>query len=188
MRAISSALPLDELKWGPLVLTAGKLEELWEKTKQFPQVFADFSRGSYEAFAAKFFVPQNVFIDIGPGLGLAAGIATKPGLDTVLHLVMFDRRLRGREPLFKDIMRYFFQHLKLRRMTAMIAEDCVTAAKLVGRLGFKHEGCMKKSILRGGKLLDTHIFGILSEELDAPQVSAPAEGSIADTATIVGAG
>lgn len=184
-RAITSVPPLDDLKWGPLVLTEHKLEDLWKKTQEFPQVFDDFSKGSYENFAAKFFVPQNVFIDIGPGLGLAAGFAVKPGLDAVLHLVMFDRRLRGREPLFKDIMSYFFKHLKLRRMTAMIAEDCVTAIKLVDRLGFKHEGCMKKSILRGGHLYDTHIFGILSEELDATPANARPEGPIADKPAIV---
>jgi hypothetical protein len=134
--------------------------------KKFPQVFDDFSKGDYDNFISQFFVPNNVFIDIGPGLGLAAGFAVKPGLDAVLHLVMFDRRLRGREGIFREIMEYFFKHLQLKRMTAMIADDCLTARKLVQRLGFKEEGCMKKSILREGLLHDTYIYGILREEMD----------------------
>jgi hypothetical protein len=154
------------LKWEVLVLTKEKLDHLWEQVRQFPKVFDDFSKGNFDDFARRFFIPNNVFIDIGPGLGLAAGFAVKPGLDAVLHLVMFDRRLRGREMVFREIMSYFFKHLRLRRMTAMIADDCQTAIKLVERLGFKEEGRMKRAVLRDGKLHDQLIYGILVEEMN----------------------
>lgn len=165
METTSEPLP-DKLWWGALVLTEEKIKYLWEQMQRFPIVFDDFSKGNYENFLSKFFVPSNVFIDIGPNLGLAAGFATKPGLDSVLHLVMFDRRLRGREETFKEIMGYFFDKLKLRRMTAMIADDAIFAKRLVMRLGFKEEGCMRKSILRDGEFKDTYVYGILREEMN----------------------
>ena len=103
-------------------------------------------------------------MDIGPGKGLAAGFAVRPGLDAVLHLVMFDGRLRGREGLFREILEYYFKSLKLRRMTVMLSEDARTGIKLAERMGFKLEGTMRKSIKRDGKLFDTRIYGILYEE------------------------
>lgn len=168
--AIATAVkkwPQDEspLRWEPLVLTDEKVRFIWDQLQQFPLVFDDFSKGRYDDFVAKFFVPNNVFIDVGPGVGLAAGFAVKPGLDAVLHLVMFDRRLRGRESTFKEIMAYFFQRLQLHRMTAMIADDARTAVKLVERLGFKLEGTMRGALLREGRYIDQHIYGILREEM-----------------------
>ena len=173
------------LTWQPLVLSEQKVRDLWEQIQQFPQVFDDFSKGRYDEFVRHFFVPTNVFIDIGPGLGLAAGFGVRPGLDAVLHLVMFDRKLRGREPVFRSIMDHFFRKLNLRRMSALIADDCLTACKLCERLGFKLEGRMKKSILRDGQYHDTMIYGILREEFDGAMSTAqstrPAAAEAADT-------
>lgn len=168
------------LKWEPLVLTREKVDYLWEQIRQYPQVFDDFSKGDKDSFVHKFFVPNNIFIDIGPGVGLAAGFAVRPGLDTVLHLVMFDRRIRGREHTFLEIMQYFFKGLKLRRMTAMVSSDNPMLKKLVERLGFKLEGNMRSSVMRDGKICDTFIYGILREELDDTMSSAQSTGSITD--------
>ena len=163
----SEPSPVDVIRWQPLVLTPGKLEFLWKQFQRFPIAFDDFHRGNYDEFVKPFLAPQNVFVDIGPNLGLAAGFAVKPGLDAVLHLVMFDRRLRGREPLFKEIMRYFFDALKLRRMTAMLADDATTGVKLVERLGFHLEGTMRCAILRDGQYHDCLIYGIFREEVQS---------------------
>jgi len=164
MRAIS--LEQSQLSWGPLVLTEEKINYLWAKLHEFPQVFDDFGRSDFNGFVAKLLNKNNIFLDIGPGIGLACGMAIRPGLDTVLHLVMFDRRLRGRELIFLDIMGHFFRVLQLRRMTVMLTADNRTAIKLVQRLGFIQEGCMRNAIKRDNQLLDVEIFGILREEFD----------------------
>lgn len=154
----------EPIRWEPLVLTREKLAYLWEQIKNVPQVFDDFSRDDFEQFAGKFFIPNNVFVDIGPGVGLGAGFGVRPGMDAVLHLVMFDKRLRGREPVFKEIIQHYFSTLKLRRMTACISSDNPVGIKLVKRLGFKEEGCIRQAIKRDGKFHDQHIFGMLREE------------------------
>ena len=159
-----SAVVSEDLKWEPLVLTAAKISDLWKALQNFPIVFDDFSKGNFNDFFAKLCSPYNIFVDIGPGKGLAAGFAVRPGLDAVLHLVMFDGRLRGREGLFREILEYYFKSLKLRRMTVMLSEDARTGIKLAERMGFKLEGTMRKSIKRNGELFDTRIYGILREE------------------------
>ena len=162
------------------MLTEHKVQYLWNQISQFPQVFDDFSKGNYEEFARQFFVPNNVFIDIGPELGLAAGFNVRPGLDTTLHLVMFDRRLRGRESVFRDIMAYYFRAFKLRRMSAFIAADCLPGIKLIERLGFKLEGVMRKAVLRDRQYHDWKIYGILQEELHEAHTK-PVDGPSAST-------
>lgn len=162
-----TSLEQPQLKWGPFIATEQAVKDLWEKLQEFPQVFDDYGKDDFESFLGKIMHRNNIFIDIGPGVGLACGFAVRPRLDLVLHLVMFDRRLRGREELFMEIMDYFFQKLQLRRMTAMIADDCKTAIKLVQRLGFQLEGIMREALKRDGKLYDVQLYGILQEEFDA---------------------
>lgn len=167
MEITSESRPREDLRWELLVLTPEKLQWLWERMQEFPQAFDDFSKGSFDDFYKGFLVRSNIFIDIGPGLGLGAGFGVRPGLDAVLHLVMFDKKLRGREWLFLDILGYFFDHLKLRRMTIIASDDNKTAIKLANRLGFKLEGTMRQSLLVDGKYIDQLIYGMLREELNA---------------------
>jgi hypothetical protein len=136
---------------------------------EFEIAWDDFSRGDFDGFVERLMRPDSIFVDIGPGIGLACGAGVRPRLDMVLHLVMFDRRLRGRESLLKEIIGYFFDKLQLRRVTCVIGEDAKTALKLVSRLGFVHEGTMRHAILRGGKYIDAQVFGMLKEELEWPQ-------------------
>ena len=181
---MTSSLPESSselLKWEPLVLTEDKIRWLWDQMQQFPQLWDDFNRNDFDTFVAKLMYARNIFVDIGPGIGIAAGMGVKPGLDMVIHLVMFDRRLRGREPTFLAILHEFVSLLKLQRVTAIIPQDCTLAIRLVKRLGFTEEGMLKNATIRDGKLLNVYVFGLLKDELDA-KVSARASGSPASTA------
>lgn len=159
-------IPIEEkLTWEPLVLTQERVNELWLKMKDFPAAFDDFSSGDFDAFFRQLTSPRNVFLDIGDGRGLACGTNVRPRMDAALHLIMFDRRLRGREELFLEIIRAMFGQFRLRRMTAILANTARTGIKLVERLGFKHEGVMREAMLIDGKYVDVHVYGILREEV-----------------------
>src|SRR6266403_299226 len=99
------------LRWELLVLTPERVATLWELVQKFPIIFDDFGRGNYKAFIAKLMDPHNAFVDIGPGLGLACLMGIRPRLDATVHVVMFDRKLRGRESTFKEILAYAFEKL-----------------------------------------------------------------------------
>jgi L-amino acid N-acyltransferase YncA len=136
--------------------------------RQYPQVFDDVIPRTFEAFKEGMLAPTNQFYEIVQGeetLGLAAATQVRPRLDANMHVVMFDRRLRGREPVLLAAMRDFALRAQLRRMTVILPEDNRTAIKLVGRLGFKLEGVVRKAHLRDGIYRDCHLFGILAEEL-----------------------
>lgn len=156
------------MEYRPLVLTNGKLEYLWNRMRMYPQVFDDIIPRTFGAFKETMLAPTNQFYEIVEGeetIGLAAATQVRPTLDANMHVVMFDRRLRGREPVLLEALRDFGIRAKLRRMTVALPEDNRTAIKLVGRLGFKLEGVMRKAHLRDGIYRDYHIFGILAEEL-----------------------
>ncbi len=156
------------MEYRPLVLTNGKIEELWNRMKLYPQVFDDVIPRTMEAFRENLLAPTNQFYEFVEGedvIGLAAATQVRPKLDANLHLVMFDRRLRGREPIITEALQEFAVRAKLRRMTVVLPEDNKTAIKLVLRLGFKPEGVMRKAHVRDGIYRDYHIFGILLEEL-----------------------
>lgn len=159
---------LEAPTYRPLVLSKGKLEYLWDRMRQYPQVFDDVIPRTFEAFKEGMLAPTNQFYEILLGdetIGLAAATQVRPRLDANMHVVLFDRRLRGREPVLLDALRDFGIRAKLRRMTVVLPEDNRTAIKLVGRLGFKLEGVMRKAHLRDGIYRDYHVFGILAEEL-----------------------
>jgi hypothetical protein len=169
------------MEFKPLVLVNGKLEYLWNRMRMYPQVFDDIIPRTFEAFKETMMAPTNQFYEIIEGeetIGLAAATQVRPTLDANMHVVMFDRRLRGREPILLEALRDFGIRAKLRRMTVALPEDNRTAIKLVGRLGFKLEGVMRKAHLRDGIYRDYHIYGILAEELYSYSDSgrpAPAE-------------
>ena len=156
------------MEYRPLVLVSGKLEYLWNCMRMYPQVFDDVIPRTFEAFKETMLAPNNQFYEILEGeetIGLAAATQVRPTLDANMHVVMFDRRLRGRESVLLEALRDFGIRAKLRRMTVALPEDNRTAIKLVGRLGFKLEGVMRKAHLRDGIYRDYHIYGILAEEL-----------------------
>ena len=155
----------ERLSWELLVLTPERVEKLWEQVQQFPIIFDDFGKGDYKSFVAKLTDRRNAFVDIGPGLGLACLMGIRPRLDATVHVVMFDRKLRGRESTFKEILAYAFERLALRRITAVVSSDATLAAALAQRLGFHREGTMRQAMLREGHYVDVEIYGLLREEL-----------------------
>src|SRR5215467_6891395 len=159
---------LPTLTFRPLILTKGKLEHLWENFSKYPQAFDDIIPRTFEEFKNGLMAPYNQFYEFLQGdetIGLASATNVRPWLDASMHLVMFDRRLRGREDLLKSAMADFMFRGQLRRLTAQIPEDNKTGLKLVTRLGFKLEGIIRKAHLRDGIYRDYHVFGILREEL-----------------------
>jgi len=160
-----SRLPEDALEWHPLVLTTEKIRSLWEKFQKFPIAFDDFTKGDMDHFIAGLMDRNSVFFEIGDELGLAAATAIRPRLDAFVHLIMFDLRLRGREDLFKNMIRYVVDEFALRRISAAVPENRGAAGALLKRLGFTEEGTLRKAFMSDGGYLDIKLFGILREEL-----------------------
>jgi RimJ/RimL family protein N-acetyltransferase len=163
----------------PLVLTNEKIESLWAEFSKFWQVFDDVMPKTIEVFRQTLMNPYNAFYEFVEGdnvVGLASGMGIRPAVDAVIHLAMFDRRLRGRELVFLLCLGDFMVKYRLRRVTAFLADDNPMAQKLTMRLGFKHEGTMRAGMKRRGQFWNLQMYGMLLEELYGA-LKAHTEGS-----------
>jgi RimJ/RimL family protein N-acetyltransferase len=154
----------------PLVLTNEKIESLWADFSKFWQVFDDVMPRTLEVFKQTLLSPYNAFYEFVDGdkvVGLASGMGIRPAVDAIIHLAMFDRRLRGRELVMLLCLGDFMVQYRLRRVTAYLADDNPMAKKLAIRLGFVHEGTMRAGMKRRGKFWDLQMYGMLLEELYA---------------------
>jgi RimJ/RimL family protein N-acetyltransferase len=154
----------------PLVLTNEKIESLWTDFSKFWQVFDDIMPKTLEVFRQNLMSPYNAFYEFLEGdrvVGLASGMGIRPTVDAVVHIAMFDRRLRGRELVFLMCLGDFMVKYKLRRVTAFLPDDNPMAQKLALRIGFVHEGTMRAGMKRRGRFWDTRMYGLLIEELYA---------------------
>lgn len=159
-----------EMTFRPLVLTNEKMESLWADFSKFWQVFDDVMPKTFEVFKATLLSPHNAFYEFVQNdktVGLASGMGIRPGIDAVIHLALFDRRLRGRELVLLLCLGDFMVNYKLRRVTAFLADDNPMAQKLARRLGFVHEGTMRQGMKRRGSFWDLQMYGMLIEELYA---------------------
>lgn len=140
---------------------------------KFPFVFDDFTFQDYDVFVQTLTQEDNLIFEVWSegdhSLEHMAGLVnvshTQPFVDGMLHFLFFDRKLRGKEDVLLSIIRQVFMLAKLRRMTCAIPSDRVTGMQMLGRLGFKKEGRIRKKFLRNEKYLDVFVYGILREEV-----------------------
>lgn len=62
-------------------------------------------------------------------------------------------------------VRYAFDDLNLRRLTAHVFEFNVGSARVLEKNGFKLEGRLRKHFRKEEKLYDAYIFGLLKEDM-----------------------
>lgn len=80
---------------------------------------------------------------------------------------MIDKNFREKglmREAIKAVIDYGFNEMKLNRVEAMVAEYNTTSLKLLERLNFKQEGCLKKHYLVNDKYEDSLVFGLLKED------------------------
>jgi RimJ/RimL family protein N-acetyltransferase len=64
----------------------------------------------------------------------------------------------------RTILRYGFQELGLYRVEAETADYNVAARRVMEKLGFREEGCMRQKLYRSGKRRDSLVYGLLWNE------------------------
>lgn len=65
----------------------------------------------------------------------------------------------------KAYVQYAFTELNLGKLTARTFEFNVGSARVLEKNGFKLEGCLRKDLLKDGKLVDVRVYGLLKEDL-----------------------
>jgi RimJ/RimL family protein N-acetyltransferase len=62
------------------------------------------------------------------------------------------------------VVRYGFDRIGLHRIFASHFEGNTASARVLQKVGMRHEGCMRQHIQKWGKFLDSELYGILREE------------------------
>lgn len=70
------------------------------------------------------------------------------------------------------ILTYAFDELKLHRVEAVVDDVNERSKGLLRKLGFTHEGTLRKRFYFRERFLDEHYFGLLRDEWHAPGTSA----------------
>lgn len=146
--------------------------KLYEKAKQFPVLFGR-PLNSLEDFTS-FFITQNLSGDAEP-MGLIWIIDDFVGMFYVnditdteanVHYSFFDRRHKGREGLVKAMAAKLFEDYKFIRLNAYIPTYTGIRVRLfIEKCGFKMEGRKRKSAWWKDRWFDTHLYGLLPEDL-----------------------
>ena len=157
---------VEDLSIHSLVLTKEKVLSLWNKYQQVPMAF-DPAWKDITTFYAYLANPRGVFFEVGDEVGLVFATDVLPGLDGQFGGVMFDRKIRGREGVFREALHTIFHLIRAVRMTCILPEHKDVMIRLVSRLGFMREGIIRKGYINTvtGKLESLMIYGILRSEL-----------------------
>ncbi len=164
-----------------MVLNPQKVIDLYKRFDAIPGLFDDFSRGDFQLFESRLNARDSLWFETEDEQGVLYATNLMPGVSAQGHFVFFDRRLRGRESLVMDLLRYIMAGADLKKMNVYLPSYAGSARHFVERLGFRHEGCLRRWSYSKSRLYDMHLYGITFEEAfdgstDANSDREPREG------------
>ena len=145
-------------------LTPQKVVQLYKKFDSIPGLFDDYSRGDFKLFESRLKAPDALWFETEDGNGVLYATSIMVGLSGIGHFVFFDRRLKGREGLVMSVLRYVMAGADLKKMNVYLPAYAGSARHFLDRLGFKHEGCLRRWSYSKNRLYDMHLYGITFEE------------------------
>lgn len=148
-----------------LVLDSTKLEALWLQYLKFVDRFLDVKFRNKDGFLRFLSQENNLFYEVGELQGIIGILNVIPGLDGRLHVVMFDKVLKGREELLRAAMQNAIQVAGLERISAHIPPSWDVTRKFVERVGFTREGRLRNAWRSAEGVEDVYIYGILAQEV-----------------------
>lgn len=149
-------------------LTPEKAEAIWSMLQRYRTLFSDLTRGDVANFVQVLTAPHTMWFEVVDH-NVIIGIIWFGDLwkvtDCSAHMVFFDRRPAEKAELCRELVKWMFKKFPLRRITVMPPAIYHATLRLLQKIGFKQEGCIRSAILLGGKWNDQMIFGILRDEV-----------------------
>jgi RimJ/RimL family protein N-acetyltransferase len=66
----------------------------------------------------------------------------------------------------RTLCRFAFEHMNLQRITLAVLDSNPRARAVYEKVGFEHEGTLRRARFRGGRYVDVHVMGLLVEDLE----------------------
>jgi RimJ/RimL family protein N-acetyltransferase len=157
-----------------MALTPDALRTFWDKARKFPTLFTEEIKDDFKLFLGVFLTQHQDGTIEGKGLlwriddytGIFYLTDIDAGSDAEVHVTFFDGRIRGRDALAIEMIRYVMKKYEFRRLTAKVPMYAVPAAhSFIRRIGFKVEGRKRQSCFFKNQWYDTVLYGILADEV-----------------------
>jgi len=148
-----------------------RLHYYYEKLKRFDVLFNDLFRNDFDVFV-RAFVGNDGEKTWAKGLlwevddvGIVYLTDIKPGYEATAHINFWDRRLKGREELCRELAKHVFLKLKLHRLVAEIPLYSLPTINMVEKVGFKKEGRKRKAARYKQEWWDVNMYSMLETDL-----------------------
>jgi hypothetical protein len=153
-------------------LTQENLLTFWNRAKQFKTLFTKELDG-FGSFMDSFVSEVNggpfahgLLWKVDDWTGAYYLTDIRPGYDALVHFAFFDGRLKGRQELTREMLRYVMINYKFHRLSALMPLYVKGATlRFANEIGMRPEGRIKKCIRYRGEWFDALIYGILEEEV-----------------------
>lgn len=120
-----------------------------------------------ETFAARYVASSSMFFEVGDFGGVFWLSNIVLGHKAVIHIVLWDEKLKGKYVVAKDVIRDIFRLLNLQRLEALVPTTNKRACGYAEKLGFTLEGILRRFDRYDEQLANVAIYSLLKEELDA---------------------
>jgi RimJ/RimL family protein N-acetyltransferase len=64
----------------------------------------------------------------------------------------------------REVIRYAFDTLRVNRVFALHFSRNPSSGRVMQKLGMKHEGHLRRHVMKWGEALDIEVYGVLREE------------------------
>lgn len=160
----------------PMKLSVAKVKFIWNKFNEFP-ILDDLAKGDFELFLRRIMAVESAWFEMHNQPPLTEQVGEFAGFVGVMwaeniviynyadvHIFFWDSRLKGREVICKEMIRWLFDHLQVFRLATAAPIYAKAVIRFIKRLGFVEEGIQRKAYLHDGELFDQVMFGLLKDE------------------------
>lgn len=157
----------------PASLTTSTLRGYWERLKDFDVLFNDEVRQNLKSFIELFLTGDEKNGVRAKGLIWEVddvGIIFITDITSVgahAHFNFWDRRIKGREELIRNMLKWGFEQFGFHRIVCQVPLYAAPwLSRAVEKVGFTKEGRMREVVRYKGQWFDAILYSILSHEVE----------------------
>lgn len=155
----------------PMLLDSEEVVKLWFRLNKFPILFATPQESNFNNFVRMLQDEYSILLKFDD-VGMAMITDIVPGIEARFHISFWDSRLSGREQLIRELIKWMFSTLRVRRVAAPVRADARAMRAFLERTGLYFEGALKNWVEReDNKYFDLHLYGITKPEVDTHWMS-----------------
>lgn len=157
----------------PARLTTSVLQGYWERLKEFDVLFNDEVRQDLDSFIGIFLsgdlndeIVANGLVWEVDDVGIIFVTDITPSAAKG-HFSFWDRRVKGREVLIRQMTKWLFNQFGFHRITCEVPLYAAAwLSRTVEKAGFKKEGRLREVVRYKGQWFDVNLYSMLNHEVD----------------------